>query len=614
MFTTINFKNKLLLAFIFYGLMLSFVALTTIYAINASNIKHSSIKKAKTKAQEKSEQLYNYIYNIHDKLYAIKHSRTFQRFLEHKSSFVHTQELFLNIASTSKNIMQLRFINSKGKEIIRIDRKNIGSIPKAIPFEQLQNKSQRYYFKNIIAIDNNRIWHSKIDLNIENGKVQRPLQAVLRVGVPIFHNEEKKGILIINVFMNNFLNEFAKSADYNIFLIDQYGYFISHNNANYMWSKYKQKEYTLKDILTKEFDTILLKKEYIGETIYSKRLNLFDTTHNTVIVQPKYFKVQEEIYTHIKQLIFVLIGLILLSFPFAYIFAKTPTRLKDEVDELNLTLEDKVIQKTYELTELNRNLENRVQVEVEKNSKKDKLLYQQSKIASLGEMLGNIAHQWRQPLSAISSAASGIKLQKEMKILEENDLNDAIEGILKNSRYLSKTIDDFRNFFKTDKNHEHIQLDSALQDDLNILKATLKNNYIEVITNLEKNIEILTLKNELTQVHLNIISNAKDALLAEKNQNLTQRYIFIDLKKDENMAIISIKDNGGGIQESALEKIFEPYFTTKHKSQGTGIGLFMSEEIIVKHLKGSIEAVNTTYSYKEHLYKGAMFIIKLPLK
>lgn len=614
MFKNINFKNKLLLAFITYGMMLSFVALGTIYTINASNIKHSSIQKAQEKALEKSNQLYNYIHAIHDKLYAIQNSRTFNKFLDYKASFVNTRELFLNIAATSQNIMQLRYIDAKGQEVIRIDRVSPNAKPEIVPLEKLQNKSKRYYFKNIFETKKNHIWHSKIDLNIENGKIQRPFQAVLRAGMPVFHNNEKRGILIINVFMNKFLTEFAKSPNYNVFLIDKYGYFQSHINEAYMWSKYKNDEYTIKDIFPESFENILLQQEYFGEKIYSKHLNIFNTSDNTIVIQPKYFTIQAQIYKEIKQLIFVLIGIILLSFPFAYLFAKTPTQLKEEVDALNQNLEEKVNQKTKELKELNLELENRVKVEVEENSKKDKLLYQQSKIASLGEMLGNIAHQWRQPLSAISSAASGIKLQKEMKILEDKDLNASLDGILKNSRYLSKTIDDFRNYFKSDKPKEVILLDDAIKDDLNILSATLKNNYIQVITDLKPNIELLTLKNELTQVHLNLISNSKDALLSEENQLLENRYLFISLSVDNNHAIINIKDNAGGIPEDALGKIFEPYFTTKHKSQGTGIGLYMSEEIISKHLKGSISVSNETFKYEGKSYKGANFTIKLPLE
>jgi len=309
-----------------------------------------------------------------------------------------------------------------------------------------------------------------------------------------------------------------------------------------------------------------------------------------------------------------MLAIILLSFPFAYLFSKTPSKLKEQVDKLNSNLENKVHEKTFELQELNENLEKRVKEEVQENSRKDKLLFHQSKIASLGEMIRNIAHQWRQPLSTISTAASGIKLQKEMGILEDKDVNEAIDTIMRNSSYLSKTIDDFRNFFKTDKKIQHINLATSIKDDLNILKPTLKNNEIEVIINLDEEINIKTIKNELTQVHLNLISNAKDILMSKKNKMLKERLLFIELKKDGNWAQIKVIDNGGGIDDDIIENIFEPYFTTKHQNKGTGIGLFMCDEIVCNHLDGFITAANTEFTYNKTKYKGAMFEIKLPIE
>ena len=608
----LTYGNKLLLTFIFFGSVLTIVSLFTIYAINAKNIKINSTKKAQSKALEKINNLHNYYENIYDTLNAIEQSKTFKNYLNNNNNYGTIRELFLNIANTSKNIMQLRYIDNNGQELIRIDRKTHKDKPRFAT--KLQNKSQRYYFKEIMNTARNQIWHSQIDLNIENGEIQKPFQAVLRVATPVFTNNQRNGFLIINIFMNKFLEEMIASPTYNIYIIDANGYFKAHKEKNKMWTNYKKSSYNVKYLFPHDYEKILDNDEYFGKTLFAKNITINSLGKTKIIVEAKVHTIKQEIKEQVEELIFVMMGIILLSFPFAYLFAKTPSRLKEQVDKLNANLENKVHEKTFELQELNENLEKRVKKEVQENSRKDKLLFHQSKIASLGEMIRNIAHQWRQPLSTISTAASGIKLQKEMGILEDKDVNEAIDTIMRNSSYLSKTIDDFRNFFKTDKKIQHINVATSIKDDLNILKPTLKNNEIEVIINLDEEINIKTIKNELTQVHLNLISNAKDILTSKKNQTLKERLLFIELKRDGNWAQIKVIDNGGGIEDEIIENIFEPYFTTKHQNKGTGIGLFMCDEIICNHLEGSITAANTQFTYNNTKYKGAMFEIKLPIE
>jgi signal transduction histidine kinase len=231
-------------------------------------------------------------------------------------------------------------------------------------------------------------------------------------------------------------------------------------------------------------------------------------------------------------------------------------------------------------------------------------------LAAMGEMIENIAHQWRQPLSVISSAVTGMQLQKELN-LNENKEDDIKSLILVNQsvQYLSKTIDDFRNFLKTDKIKSKISINNTLEKSLSLLSSKLKNRNISIIKNLEE-LTICGIENELLQVFMNILSNAKDVL---EDKRIDEKMIFIDITKDNKNVVISIKDNGGGINESIINRVFEPYFTTKHKSQGTGIGLYMSQEIVQNHMGGTISCTNTSYEYNSKNYTGAMFKITLPL-
>ncbi len=257
-------------------------------------------------------------------------------------------------------------------------------------------------------------------------------------------------------------------------------------------------------------------------------------------------------------------------------------------------------------------LENKVQEQVKQLREQDNTLLQQSKMAEMGEMIGNIAHQWRQPLSVISTSASGIKLKNEYDTLDDEYIETSVDSIVKSTQHLSQTIDDFRNFIKGDKEKKLFKINDNINTDLEILKGMLKYNDILIELDIDDSVEIESFPNELTQVIINIINNAKDALVEKKIKN---KYIFISTKK-ENSEFISllIKDNGEGIKPEIIEKIFDPYFTTKHQTQGTGLGLYMTHKIIKESLKGEVTVKNTSYEYKGENYTGAQFIIKLPYK
>ena len=249
--------------------------------------------------------------------------------------------------------------------------------------------------------------------------------------------------------------------------------------------------------------------------------------------------------------------------------------------------------------------------DISEQIKNQEMIFHQSKIASLGEMLGNISHQWRQPLSVISTAATGIEFKKELGLLEDDEIIYNMRSINENAQYLSKTIDDFRNFFLGDTNiKSEVCLRDCIEKVLILIQDTFKNLNIDIVKNIDKELFFTCNENLLIQALINLFNNAKDALVQIK-QSSSKRYIFIDIYKENNISKIAITDNANGIEEKYLEKVFEPYFTTKHKSQGTGIGLYMTNQIITKHLKSEIKVKNIEYLYENIKYKGAKFIINL---
>jgi len=238
----------------------------------------------------------------------------------------------------------------------------------------------------------------------------------------------------------------------------------------------------------------------------------------------------------------------------------------------------------------------------------ERFIHQQSKMASMGEMLENIAHQWRQPLSIISTAATGMKMEKEFGVSKEESEMEKLTLINDSAQHLSKTIDDFRDFFKPDKKVEEFYVEDVFQQSMKILESKFKNRNIHIEKNIF-NTKVRGYKGELVQVFMNILNNARDAL---ESKTLNERFIMIDIFTEDKNVVIKITDSAGGIDENIIDKVFEPYFTTKHKSQGTGIGLYMSEEIITKHMNGKINVYNSNISYENKTFYGACFCIEIP--
>jgi signal transduction histidine kinase len=244
---------------------------------------------------------------------------------------------------------------------------------------------------------------------------------------------------------------------------------------------------------------------------------------------------------------------------------------------------------------------------IKDNRQKDSMLAQQSKMAAMGEMLQNIAHQWRQPLNSISILSSGVKFKKEFSLLSDEDLYKSMDDINRSTKYLSQTIEDFSDFFNPNKKAVFFNLNKTINKALNLLEVQFQDKEIRIIQNIQ-DIDIYGYENEFIQVIINICNNSKDELVT---LSLDEKIIVVEVIKKDEQAHIIIKDNGGGIKDDIIDRVFEPYFTTKHKSQGTGIGLYMSREIIVKHMKGSISVRNDDFTFNNKKYKGALFEIML---
>ncbi|MCK5293542.1 MAG: DUF3365 domain-containing protein [Arcobacteraceae bacterium] len=292
-------------------------------------------------------------------------------------------------------------------------------------------------------------------------------------------------------------------------------------------------------------------------------------------------------------------------------------RLKDNLEDI-LEEKTKVLAQTnreleeseHELLLLNENLEIKIADEIGKLKDTESKLFESEKQASMGDLIGNIAHQWRQPLSLISTASSGMLMQIEFGINNREDEIKALDKILNTANYLSNTIDDFRDLIKGNMIKKEFYLSEVVFKVLSIEEAMLIKNNIKIKQNIDKNISLNNYLNGLIQCFANIISNTKDAFV--KN-DIKERVIFIDANIVNNNVIIEISDNAGGIDDDIIGKVFEAYFTTKHQSQGTGLGLYLTYNIITNHMLGTIDAKNIMVDFKDKQYAGVKFTISLPL-
>ena len=370
-----------------------------------------------------------------------------------------------------------------------------------------------------------------------------------------------------------------------------------------VWFKL-QNEFMNKLKISGKIDTVINirmgieKQDKYLEQIFNKLvINIDDEIKQNILNKWLYIEFKKDFNYKILWEILAVIGIILLAILYR----------QKLLNKMNKSLSLKVEEKTKELKIINEELEERIHKAVEENLKKDRIMSQQSKMAAIGEMMENIAHQWRQPLSLITTGSSGLKIKKELGVLEDKFLIDTLDSIVNAATNLSTTIDDFRDFFKPTRDRAKFSLSECCNKTLDLLNSKLKSKNIRIIKNIES-ITIEAYESELIQVIMSILNNSRDAFVNVKNQ---ERIIFIDVSIDEENVIIKIKDNAGGIKKDILDKIYEPYFTTKHKAQGTGIGLYMCEEIITKHMNGKIESMNKKYIYDDIEYKGLETIITL---
>jgi len=746
---TSEFESKKYLALVLF--IFSLVLLLSIILLEELlfkyEVKQVVFDNAYKKTFEREKVIQSFLEQQKDHLHSLKESIFFKRYInETISKKDDLENLFLLYAKANSSFMQIRFIDAKGNEKIRVDRKQFGETPFLISDENLQNKSHREYFSKSKHKQQGQVWFSAIDLNIENNKIQIPYRPTLRAVVAIENKDGFGGILVINYFMEDFLKKLTLTPLYDMTLCDDKGFTIFHYDHNKKvpksWGNSLDHKYNISKDFPKEYENILSKGLLRTENFVCKDLDIKIDGGLKIILQlnNKYVKdqatKQKQQYLLISLLIFILSLILILiilkhlskkllnleelakanyklekfnekleeevssrtkelkesnlKWEFAIegngdglwdwnlqtnevFFSKQwkkmlgfeddeiqgslqewekrvhPDDLKNVYDDIQEHLENKTpnyeskhrvlcknglykwildrgvilerdaqnkplrmigthkdisnevkqeneINNLYEeLKTINTHLEEEVEKKTNENFKQFQFIQNQSKLAAMGEMIGAIAHQWRQPLHELSIRVQKLKFFYSRDRVNQEFINDFIEKNMKNIQFMSQTIDDFRSFFKINKHKTVFSSNKAIQQVYEMTQGQFKEHDIEVVIKNNKELKIRGFEGEFKQVILNLFINAKDVFL-EKNIDQKKITVVID-------DIITVEDNAGGIDEEILPRIFEPYFTTKEEGKGTGMGLYLSKMIIVDNMNGDLSVSNTS--------EGALFRIRI---
>ncbi len=453
----------------------------------------------------------------------------------------------------------------------------------------------------------------------------------------------KKPVVIFSVLKRNYFNEnigmffsmspidsFVPSTymelkkDFTIRVIDNNGYIASSSKANEIMKKLQYEDTLKANTLFKS--TVMDEKSccYIKETAYGKIIITYPSSD---------FKELISSYIQINIIIYLII--LLIAFILTFIFSKSVTKpleyLLHQIEEytkgnytkkIKLQTNDEISVlansfnslgnelelKRAELLDINKNLERKVAKEVEKNLHKEQLLMKKSRLASIAGIMDAVAHQWKQPLSVIRISSSNLKFQNELEGEVSSELiNKTTDDIELQIEHLLETIDEFRKFFRPDEKKEIVSLKKLIESVLQINSNMLMNNKINITVDIDEDIQYDIFLAEFKHVFINFINNARDAFI---ENNIKDRKLIFNCCENDSNITISVTDNAGGIPKEIIDTIFDANITTKKDGKGTGIGLYMSKQIVEK-INGVLSVENVKFNLDGEQQKGARFKIIL---
>jgi two-component system C4-dicarboxylate transport sensor histidine kinase DctB len=567
--------QKIYILFFIFSIVVLLLFVFVREVVFETNLKDIVINNYMKESEKKVHKLRDFLDYSSDYLFSIKRMKLFNQYLNNEVPKEVLEDVLLSFAKPIGSIMQLRYLDANGMEKIRIDRSQENSGAFIVEDKKLQNKSNRYYFFDSKNKSTQKVWFSALDLNIENKKVEVPFKPTLRVMLPIEHNKKFAGVLVVNYFMKSFLDDFVKDYLYDIVLYDKYGHTLKHYDDKKSWDVFKQgSPRGIKQEYPNNYKEILHEKFAISEYFISKKLDL--EVANGIILTMKFKQsyLKNEREKNIKMLMVESMIIFVLSIILAFFVVKIYLRIFN----------------------INRRLEKVVDSKTQENLKQYQVIQNQNKLVAMGEMIGAIAHQWRQPLTVLNLRIFKLKNAYIQGKIDKEYIDKFVDKNKELISFMSETIDTFRDFFRTDKENQKFNVKDSIEQVLSMMSAQIKEYQIQIDI-IGDGFDIVGVKLDLQQVILNLITNSKDAFI---EKDINERNIIINVEKYN---VIIIKDNAGGIPIDILDRVFEPYFTTKEQGKGTGMGLYMSKMMVENNMKGNIQVRNIS--------NGVEFKIKL---
>ena len=569
-------------------------------------------------------------------------------------------DLFKVMTQQNDSYFQMRIINSgQGREMVRVEKERGGAI-RVIGPKRLQFKGHRSYVQAASSLGDGEVYLSKITLNREYHTIELPYRPTIRAVMPMIH-EGRKIYLVINadVYKLFEFDRFEKEKGKKSYVANAEGYYLFHPDTP---EKIFGFEFGREYRITKDFPELVPLFENVGEREsqwYDDERGLYYAATKIFVTPGRYLvllksggslilkkRADETVRTLGEYVVLVVLLMTMAAAFLAWRISRPIVRLTqmaqsiaqsggrskisldihtgDEIEALAISLqqmldalvrsrneieqfagklEEEVAKKTEDLRKLNAELERKVQEGIEELREREEAMIQQAKMAEMGEMIGAIAHQWRQPLNALALNIQSLEDLAADGELNEETLDRFIRKNMETIKFMSKTIDDFRNFYRSENEMKPFDLKEAIEQTINLQRAQLEARGIELATHLES-VEVVGYKNDLMQVVLNLISNARDAIMEKRERG--KEYggrIEIETEREGDEVVIRIRDDAGGVPDEVLHRIFEPYFTTKEEGKGTGLGLHMSKRIVEEKMHGTLRAYNEE--------GGAVFEIRL---
>jgi PAS domain S-box-containing protein len=672
---SISYNSSFTIQFIIFGLVLSISSTLVYYLVSDSTLKQNILTQQKKEIIFIENRFDNFLSNKKESILSLKYNLALSKYLQNKSkeNLKSLEYTLLTYAQANNIYSQVRVIDKHGMEIARVN--NQGSKTYIVQKDELQDKSDRYYFKSVKDLPLGDVWFSNLDLNIEHKKIQRPILPTIRIAVGL-GDDEFDGMAIININMRDFLKSMNEIDTTHVYIVDKDGEFLLHPNYKYRWSKYLNSGYTIEDEFENYKEIKSATNSILKNNIIVKSIHLDNKEGLKFIFVPNYDLYKKLSSEYTNMIIIHIVIILILSIPFAYMMSIRPSKVhkrlmklsraieqsdnlvcitnKDKIieyvnpafintsgykkDELvgkpvNILKSNKVSQDTYkdmyehinsgqvwygdfvnkkrdgtlysvrttissikddnnEIThylavQYNNTKELSLQKELEE---KDKILVNHYKFNALNELLKNISHHWRQPLNNITILASSLSDIDEIDDKKERDeiLEHSISKIISQAEFLSETIDKFKTASLEHNKKNSFLVSEVVDTSITLVSPELKEQNIKIYRN-GGDFEIYSYKESIIDILISIYKNAEESIQNKRASSSSSYDGLINVKIDSNK--IYIYDNGLGILSKDIDKIFEPYYTTKFKDKGVGLSLYMDKLIMKKSLDGDLYAI-----------------------